>query len=251
MIQFNLKTVFTIIFAVSFVTVHCQVTSFEIKIAPDVTFPLGKLKEQFWHFPEDSNTTFKNIRVKKQALPGFFFSPEAKFLFKNKKAVTFSLETGLSYYFKRYNVSWQAQSESANGTGSFNAEYKITRHEAALNILPGLVYKKLSISAGLDFLFLLNTSTAVKFLRNGNSYINYKTNNRQQVKTAASSVINLSMPVFISYSVFTSNKFNISPFVSYNFGIGDFDLYEINWNRNEVAYLSELMAGVYLNFVIK
>lgn len=221
---------------------------FDAKAGAEFTFPLGKLQEQFWHFPEDSTTAFKNIKAKKKVFVGAFASVEAKFQFKNRKTVKFCLETGINYYFKQYQIYWSAQSESPYGTGTFDAIYKIRRHEIGLNILPGLIYKNISFNAGLDILGIISTTTSETFLRNGNVYLAYTTNAIEELKTLP---VHFAMPVYLAYTIPVSNKISISPFVCFELGIGDFDGYAVYWNRREIACLSELTAGLSLNILAK
>ena len=224
-----------------------QTLSFEMKAAPGITFPLGKLNQQFWVFPEDSNTSYKNIKAKKYPLFGAFFSPALKIAYKPKRNIAFTLETGLDYYYKRYRIDWSALAESPFNTQTFNANYKVTKHEVGLNVLPGLTYKNVTFSTGLKILFTFNSVVTEQVLRGGNLYLDIKLNEIDE----PSFPLSVTMPFSVSYTIPLSNKLQLIPFACYEIGIGELDGYAINWNRREETMLTELLVGITLNVQLK
>ena len=223
----------------------CQTVYFGIKAAPDFTVPLGNENHVFWNFPQDSDRTFRNIKAKKQVFLDVAVMPYVKIEYPMGKVLIFTWTAGLGYYLTRYKISWTADYFSSTSNGLVSASYKINRNELGINLLPGIAYSNLRIEMGLNLLFIADSNVVTQFSEGGIAYIHAP-------EGFYHPIFNCSLPIYLSYIIPVAHKFRIEPFINCEFGIWNWDHYDLgNMPVFYAGAVSEFMAGVSFSLQIK
>ena len=232
---------------------NSQSISIGCNIALNLTFPIGNVNSVFWRFPQDSNTTYQNIKSKKSPSFGFAIGPNIIYEGKNKHNVRFVFESDALYRYTSYKIDWNANYQSINSSeGKIYIHYGIKRNEIGVSFLPGLKYKQWIFQTGLNFLFILKTTTAIKYNRDNTVYLNEISASSELIKNDAGKILNIAMPIVIGYEYNINSRFTVHPYVAYEFGIFNIDTYWLGTiNRREFTFLSQLELGIKLNIQTK
>ncbi len=226
-----------------------QSSLWRIEIAPNLTIPAGKVNHKFWNYPEDSNITSQQITVKEEPQTGLVIVPGFKRTFRSKKAVSATFALGLGYYLTRYKMSWLSNYQSTAGPGIIHIVSQVTRQELGLNLLPGINYKKLNVEFGFNLKFTIRNRVKRQLLRNGVFYMNTDWNDPDELRLSRWSC---SFPVIVSYTIPLAPKLWLQPFLAYEFGFMDWDLYGFgNVNRSAFVFMNQLQLGVTLSMPTK